>query len=99
MERKKHFLYKDSKYLRKTHDRWMRGQVPINRDIQSDEFAANEELWLLQQCFKCQFYVPLEGVLGMDWGVCSHPSSPFASRLMFEHDSCEHHSSVSGEEL
>jgi len=38
----------------------------------------------------CAFFVPLEGLLGMDWGVCTNPASSRAGLLTFEHQGCKH---------
>jgi len=37
----------------------------------------------------CKWYLPLEGAIGMDWGVCSNPDSPRAGLLTFEHQGCK----------
>jgi len=36
----------------------------------------------------CRFYLPLEGELGSDWGVCGNPVSHRAGKLTFEHQGC-----------
>ena len=33
----------------------------------------------------CKHFLPLEGDLGADWGVCSKPGAPRAGLLTFEH--------------
>lgn len=33
----------------------------------------------------CKWYLPLEGALGSDWGVCAKPNAPRAGLLTFEH--------------
>ena len=33
----------------------------------------------------CRHFVPLEGELGMDWGVCSNPDGPRSGMLTWEH--------------
>ena len=33
----------------------------------------------------CIYYRKLEGMLGMDWGICMNPRSPRAGLLTFEH--------------
>lgn len=38
----------------------------------------------------CRFFVPLEGKLGMDWGICANPSSHRCGLLTFEHQGCKH---------
>ena len=36
----------------------------------------------------CKHYVPLQGGLGYDWGVCFNPESPRSGLLTFEHQGC-----------
>jgi hypothetical protein len=46
-----------------------------------------EELWL--DCSQgCVWYLPVEGLLSMDWGVCTNPKSHRAGLLTFEHQGC-----------
>ena len=33
----------------------------------------------------CKHFVPLEGSLGYDWGVCANPNSPRVGLLTWEH--------------
>jgi len=33
----------------------------------------------------CRFFVPLEGKLGFDWGVCAKQGAPRAGLLTWEH--------------
>jgi hypothetical protein len=33
----------------------------------------------------CKWFIPLEGLLGSDWGVCTKKKSPRAGLLTFEH--------------
>lgn len=37
----------------------------------------------------CRHFVPLEGRLGNDWGVCANPASPRCALLTFEHMGCK----------
>ena len=37
----------------------------------------------------CRWFVPLEGMLRYDWGVCYNPASPRAGLLTFEHQGCD----------
>ena len=46
------------------------------------------EQWLLDCSTGCRHYVPLEGNLGFDWGVCANPRSHRAGLLTFEHQGC-----------
>lgn len=36
----------------------------------------------------CRWFLPLEGKLGMDWGICANTRSPRAGLLTFEHQGC-----------
>lgn len=36
----------------------------------------------------CKFFLPVEGDLGMDWGVCCNRISPRSGLLTFEHMGC-----------
>jgi hypothetical protein len=47
----------------------------------------------------CRFYLPLDGVLGADWGVCSCEESPRAGLLTFEHQGCDRWESDPEEEV
>jgi len=38
----------------------------------------------------CKYYLPLEGKLGADWGVCHNPKSHRCGLLTFEHQGCQH---------
>lgn len=40
------------------------------------------------QAMHCPYYVNLEGVLGMDWGIIVNPESDKFGELVFEHDDC-----------
>lgn len=33
----------------------------------------------------CRWFLPLDGKLGNDWGVCANPDSPRTGLLTFEH--------------
>jgi hypothetical protein len=37
----------------------------------------------------CRFFLPLEGALGCDWGVCANPRGPRRGLLTFEHMGCK----------
>ncbi len=37
----------------------------------------------------CRWFLPLEGRLGMDWGVCVNPRSHRCGLLGFEHQGCD----------
>ena len=37
----------------------------------------------------CKFFKPLEGDIGMDWGVCTNEKSHRCGLLTFEHQGCQ----------
>lgn len=37
----------------------------------------------------CKYFLPLEGGLGFDWGVCAHAAGPRSGLLTFEHQGCK----------
>lgn len=84
MPEKKKFLSEDRQYAQQTFYRWL-SKFPKNRDNTSSDYRDE---WVNEQCFTCQYYVKLTGVVGMDWGVCSNPLSPLDGRVTYEHDGC-----------
>lgn len=68
-----------------THARWAE-KIDLNRDT-SD--PAYPDAWYWEQCGGCKFWLPVDGPLGGDWGVCSCSRSPFDAGLRFEHDGCD----------
>jgi Protein of unknown function (DUF3027) len=71
-----------------SHSRWMDGR---NR---KQEEAEYREEWYPEQCGRCEFWVPLAGKWGLDWGGCSNLRSPFDAMIRFEHDGCEQYSAA-----
>jgi hypothetical protein len=51
----------------------------LNRDLTEDYSDCSAG---------CKHYVPLEGKLGYDWGVCLNPESRRCGLLTFEHQGC-----------
>ncbi len=37
----------------------------------------------------CRYFIPLQGKLGADWGICMNPKSPRAGLLTWEHQGCK----------
>jgi hypothetical protein len=54
----------------------------------SREEAEYRDEWYPEQCGRCEFWVPLAGEWGLDWGGCTNPRSPFDAMIRFEHDGC-----------
>jgi len=54
-------------------------------------YGGEVERWADEKAFYpdcscgCRFFVPLEGELGSDWGVCAKPEAPRAGLLTWEH--------------
>lgn len=89
---KKVNLKEDEKHTNDAHYRWIKH---LNRNTASPDY---KDEWYFAQCFACQYYIQLQGILATDWGVCSHSESPFDGKLMFEHDGCEQFSPVDEED-
>ncbi|RRD03103.1 DUF3027 domain-containing protein [Arachnia propionica] len=64
------------------HQRWIKR---MNRGGDDPNYADS---WAWEQCGGCCFWIPLAGVFGADWGVCSNPESQFDRVAMYEHDGC-----------
>lgn len=62
-------------HLKATHERWAA--------------KLNREDWHYEQCGRCVFWIPLTRPIGLDWGACTNPQSPFDKQVMFEHDGCD----------
>lgn len=88
MGNKKTFLAKDKIHTDACHERWLKRRNR-NPDVLGyrDEFTVN-------QCFSCQYYISLTGLLIDDWGVCSNENPPFDGIVRFEHDRCYFHSEI-----
>jgi hypothetical protein len=69
-----------------THSRWLDG-----RNRRQEETSYRDE-WYVEQWGRWEFWVPLAGQWGRDWGGCSNPLSPFDSTIRFEHDGCDEYS-------
>jgi len=78
----------DAEHFRTTHVRWM------DRRNRKNEQEGYLDQWWDEQCGGCSFWVPLGGVFGGDYGVCSNLGSPFDGLVRFEHDGCEHYESA-----
>jgi hypothetical protein len=58
-------------------------------DFEPSGSRDRDEDWGPDCSCGCKYFLPLEGQLGMDWGVCANPASPRASLLTFEHQGCK----------
>ena len=50
---------------------------------------SREQDWGPDCSCGCRWFVPLEGMLRYDWGVCYSPASPRSGLLTFEHQGCQ----------
>ncbi len=57
---------------------------------QVDRQTADKGNWAPDCSCGCLFYAQLEGMLGLDWGVCANPESHRVGLLTFEHQGCIH---------
>ena len=80
-------LVLDENHATDCHERWIRRKNRRWPDREEDIPDA----WMVEQCGQCRYFIPVEGPLSTDWGVCSHAKSPFDGRVMFEHDGCDHY--------
>lgn len=65
------------------HERWMKKR---NRKQESNLY---QDEWYSEQCFMCEYYIPLSGEIGCDYGVCSNSNSSYDGQVRFEHDGCD----------
>lgn len=49
---------------------------------------SRDEDWGPDCSCGCRWFIPLEGDLRFDWGVCCNPKSPRCGLLTFEHQGC-----------
>ena len=73
----------DPEHRQAALNRW---QTRLNR-VQGNPEYSDE--WYAEQCGRCEFWVPLAGTWGLDFGACTNPASPFDGTVRFEHDGCE----------
>ncbi len=67
-----------------------KGRWPLTwGDVVDGENRHREPGNHCMQCGSCQFYVPLEGDLGSDWGACTNPRSQYDRTCTFEHWTCK----------
>jgi hypothetical protein len=53
-----------------------------------DKPREEGEIWHPDCSVGCKFFLPVQGKLGMDWGVCANPKSHRCGLLTFEHQGC-----------
>ncbi|HUF58722.1 MAG TPA: DUF3027 domain-containing protein [Actinomycetota bacterium] len=66
-----------------TYSRWA---TRLNRSMNDPSYR---EEWRREQCGLCQFWIPIAGSWGLDWGGCSNEASPFDGSVRYEHDGCD----------
>jgi len=45
--------------------------------------------WAAEQCGLCQYWVPVVGLLGDDFGACGNGASPCDGTIRYIHDGCD----------
>ncbi len=78
-------LEEDPKHLDDCHERWMLRRHRVQ------EAEGYRDEWRRQQCFNCQYFIPLTGVFADDYGVCSNANAEADGLVRFEHDGCDKH--------
>ena len=83
-------IIRSSHYRKRFHDRhqllW-----DICRDKEQYEAGLDTEDHNYPDCScGCRWFHSLEGLNGMDWGVCCNKESPRAGLLTFEHMGCSY---------
>ena len=60
----------------------------LDSDFEPYGKRSRDEDWGPDCSCWCRYFVPLEGDLRFDWGVCANPKSPRVGLLTFEHQGC-----------
>lgn len=71
------------------HQRLLEIVQRLPSDFEPYGGRSREDDWGPDCSCGCKYFLPLEGQLGMDWGVCANPASPRAGLLTFEHQGCK----------
>ena len=69
-------------HIQNCHQRW------FDRRTRNQDDPSYKEEWWGEQCVQCQFFVPLSGPLGDDFGACTNELSKNDRQVMYEHDGC-----------
>lgn len=77
----------DSRRASETHARWIESLRSAHGRTTPPKIDGDEDS-SLYQCLNCRYYVPLSGLLGRDWGVCSNSRSTHDRETVFEHFGC-----------
>lgn len=65
-------------------------KLPEDYEPYGQKPRGDDDVWHSDCSCGCKFYLPLEGKLGFDWGVCRNPASHRRGLLTFEHQGCVH---------
>jgi hypothetical protein len=65
-------------------------KLPEDYEPYGQSSREDGDIWHSDCSCGCRFYLPLEGKLGFDWGVCRNPASHRCGLLTFEHQGCVH---------
>lgn len=58
----------------------------LNRRMDADDCL---EEWRRHTVRFLQYWIPLAGSWGLDWGGCSNEACPFDGTVRFAHDGCD----------
>ncbi len=72
-----------------THDELLKLVKHLDSDFEPYGKRSREADYGPDCSCGCRYFVPLEGNLGLDWGVCVNPKSPRCGLLTFEHQGCK----------
>jgi hypothetical protein len=84
MTTRRAWMGSDRRHNDRCHKRWLPRR---NRVMEAPGYL---DAWSFEQCGACRFWIALRGTLGLDYGACTNPASPFDAQVRFEHDGCEH---------
>jgi hypothetical protein len=71
-----------------THEFLLKLVKPLPTDFAPWGERNRDEDWGPDCSCGCRHFLPLDGELRFDWGVCANPRSPRASLLTFQHMGC-----------
>jgi Protein of unknown function (DUF3027) len=75
--------------MTKMHNQLLTIVKRLPSDFEPYGNRSRDEDWGPDCSCGCKYFIPLEGTLGMDWGVCANPASPRVGLLTFEHQGCK----------
>jgi hypothetical protein len=71
-----------------THQRLHSVVKRLPSDFEPYGQRSRDDEWGPDCSCGCRWFIPLEGELRLDWGICYNPGSPRSGLLTFEHQGC-----------